>query len=77
MIDSLATQAAIELAAVGSQELRVTLQAPTLTPGIDYRIGDIVRVTPGVIATAKYRVMGITVKYGNPEPVWQVSLEAQ
>ncbi len=73
----LATQATAELAAIDQQELRFTLQNPTLTPGVDYRIGDIVRVTPGVIATAKYRVMGITVKGDEPEPKYQISCEAQ
>ncbi|KKL83237.1 hypothetical protein LCGC14_1976770 [marine sediment metagenome] len=77
LVTGLATQAAAELAAIDQQELRFTLQNPTLTPGVDYRIGDIVRVTPGVIATAKYRVMGITVKGDEPEPKYQLSCEAQ
>ncbi len=77
LVTGLATQAVAELAAIDQQELRFTLQNPTLTPGVDYRIGDIVRVTPGVIATAKYRVMGITVKGDEPEPKYQVSCEAQ
>jgi hypothetical protein len=77
LVTSLATQASAELADIGQVELRVTLANPTLTPGIDYRIGDIVRVTPGVIATARYRVMGITVKGAEPEPLWQVSYEPQ
>ncbi len=77
LISSLPAQAIAELAAIDQQELRFTLQNPSLTPGVDYRIGDIVRVTPGVIATAKYRVMGITVKGDEPEPKYQISAEAQ
>lgn len=77
LITSLPVQATAELAAIDQQELRFTVQNPTLTPGVDYRIGDIVRVTPGVIATAKYRVMGITVKGDEPEPKYQISAEAQ
>jgi hypothetical protein len=77
LITSLGAQATSELAEIGQAELRVTLANPTLTPGVDYRVGDIVRVTPGVIATAKYRVMGVTVKGAEPEPLWQVSLEPQ
>ncbi len=77
LVTGLATQAAAELAAIGQQELRFTVQNPTLTPGVDYRIGDIVRVTPGVIPTRKYRVMGITVKGDEPEPKYQISAEAQ
>ena len=77
LVTSLATQAAAELAEIGQTELRFTLANPTLTPGVDYRIGDIVRVTPGVIATARYRVMGVTVKGAEPEPLWQVSCEPQ
>ncbi len=77
LISSLPAQATAELAAIDQQELRFTLQNPSLTPGVDYRIGDIVRVTPGVIATATYRVMGITVKGDEPEPKYQISCEAQ
>ena len=77
LVTGLPTQATTELAAIDQQELRFTLQSPTLVPGVDYRIGDIVRVTPGVIATAKYRVMGITVKGDEPEPKYQISAEAQ
>jgi hypothetical protein len=77
LVTSLADLAAAELAALGQSELRFTLANPTLTPGVDYRIGDIVRVTPGVIAAARYRVMGITVKGAEPEPLWQVSCEPQ
>ena len=77
LISGLAKKTAFSLAAIGQQELRFTLQAPSLIPGVDYRIGDIVRVTPGVIATARYRVMGITVKGDEPEPKYQISGEAQ
>ncbi len=76
LVDDLDTRAAAALAAVELEELRVTLQAPPLVPGIDYNIGDIVRVTPGSIPTARYRVVAITVKYKDPEPLWQVSFAA-
>ena len=76
LIDDLDVRAAAELADVGLEELRVTLQAPSLVPGVDYNIGDIVRVTPGSIPTARYRVVAITVKYADPEPLWQVSYAA-
>ncbi len=77
LITGLATVATTALAEIGLEEFRFTLQNPTLTPGVDYRIGDIIRVTPGVIPTAKYRVVGISVKGGEPEPLWQVSGETQ
>ena len=77
LVSSLAKQAFAELAAIGQQELRFTLQNPSLIPGVDYRIGDIIRVTPGVIPTATYRVMGITIKGDEPEPKYQISAEAQ
>ncbi len=76
LITSLSVYAAEQLATIGLQELRFTVQAPTLTPGIDYGIGDIIRVIPGVIPTDTYRVVGITVKGADPEPLWQVSCEA-
>ena len=77
LVTGLGTQATAELAAIGLQELRFTAQAPTLVPGIDYRIGDIVRVTPGAVPTDTYRVVGITVRGSEPEPLFQVSCEAQ
>ena len=77
LVTDLAKIGTAQLNSFPLQEFRVSLQGPTLTPSIDYRIGDIVRVTPGVIPTAKYRVVGITVAGDELEPVWQVSLEAQ
>ncbi len=73
---SLASQAATQLAVVGLEEIRYTVQGASLTPGIDYQLGDIVRVTPGVFPTQKYRVVGITISYKDPEPLYQVSAEA-
>ena len=79
LIDNLDVQALVELQKIGLEDLRVTLQGSTLTPGIDYNIGDKVRVTPGNIPSAKYRTIGITVAggAGSPEPLWQVSFEAE
>ncbi len=73
---SLAAQAASQLAVVGLEELRYTVQGASLTPGIDYQIGDKIRVSPGAVPTQKYRVVGITVAYKDPEPLFQVSAEA-
>ncbi len=73
---SLAAQAASQLAVVGLEEIRYTVQGASLTPGIDYQLGDKIRVTPGAFPTQKYRVVGITVSYKDPEPLFQVSAEA-
>jgi len=75
MIDNLGTQATQELNLDGLEGIRFTLQGSTLTPGIDYKIGDIVRITPGVIASARYRVFDITVQGSDPEDIFQVSAE--
>ena len=79
LVVDLGLQANTELARVGLEDLRATFQGSTMTPGIDYNIGDTVRVTPGLIPSAKYRTVGITVAGGpgSPEPMWQVSFEAE
>ena len=77
MVTDLAKIAAAQLDSFGQEEFQVSLQGPSLIPGINYRMGDIVRMTPGVIPSAKYRVLAITVAGEEVEPVWQISLETQ
>jgi hypothetical protein len=57
-----------------TETIVVKFQDPLLVPGVDYKIGDVVRLVLGsdVVPDGSYRVVAIDVLSGEPSPVFQV-----
>ena len=62
-----------------SEIVVVKFQNPNLIPGIDYKIGDVKKLTLGsdILPTTTCRVIAIDVSSGDPEPVFQVQLATE
>ena len=73
--------AAADLLTTGrdTETVVVKFQDPPLIPGIDYTIGDKVRLTLGEteVPSGIYRVDAIAVRSGDPEPEWTVQFVSE